>query len=46
MVEDNKTIVIDNGTETIKAGFSTSEEVDVTLPTIVGYPKNTGTDQN
>lgn len=37
MVEDKKTVVIlDNGTETIKAGLSTSDKVDFTFPSIVG----------
>ena len=40
--EENKTIVLDNGSGYIKCGFGEEEEPRCVLPTIIGYPKYKG----
>ena len=39
-MSDNKSIVIDNGSGVIKAGFSGDNTPSIKFPSIVGYPRN------
>jgi len=42
MVDENKPVIIDNGSGTCKAGFSGEDQPRCILPTLVGRPKNPG----
>ena len=37
---DNNTVVIDNGSCTIKAGFGGSDTPRSVFPSVIGYPRN------
>lgn len=42
MVEENQTVVIDNGSDTIKAGFSGEKSPRVIFPSIISRSKTAG----